>query len=268
MVEQAMTLRQKSMPDKRRTGVWWYACAGALLGASAALLIYAPASWLALGVKAVTQGRVQLLQVQGSMWQGSGVVVLTAGAGSSSAMAWPSRWQWRLVPKGLGIQAQLQSACCTKDALLVTLNRHGVHAMPASLHMPLAVLQGLGAPWNTLQLQGHLQLQWQDMHLPWSQGQLLWQGNAQLKAMRVSTRLTTLPEIGNYQVDIQGGDQPSLTVSTLAGALQLEGQGAMKQGRWSFEGQAFAQPQQAQALANLMNLLGQRSGSKTKIKWG
>lgn len=104
--------------------------------------------------------------------------------------------------------------------------------------------------------------------MPWQQSPQQWQGVAQVKALRISTKLSTLPEIGSYQLDVQGGLQPSFQVSTLQGALHLEGAGHMQRGHVRFEGQAYAQPEQAGALANLLSLLGPRSGDKTKIQWG
>lgn len=246
----------------------WLAICGASLGAAIALLTHAPAAWLASAVYAASHGRVQLLQAHGSLWNGSAAIVLAAAAGGSAAMTWPSRWEWRLRPEGLGLGVQLQSMCCTPVPIRLRASLSGLEVRPGDLQMPMAVLQGLGTPWNTVEMQGNLHFRWQKLEMFWQQTLLLWQGAVQLKAMRISTRLSTLPEIGSYQIDIQGGEQPVAQVSTLQGPLHLEGSGHMQRGKWRFEGQAYAQPEQADALANLLNLLGQRSADKTKIQWG
>jgi len=240
---------------------------GGALGTVLALVIYAPASWLASAIHVASQGRVQLMQVQGSVWNGSAAVVLAGAAGSSAAMTWPSRWQWRVSPQALGVGVELHAACCTSQPIELQAGFSGLQISSAALQMSASVLQGLGAPWNTLQLQGDLQLHWPAVHWAWQQPPS-WQGSLQLQALRVSSRLSTLPQIGSYQAELQAGSNPQLQISTLQGPLQLEGQGTIQQGRLKFEGQAYAQPEQAQALANLLNLLGERSGQKTRIKWG
>ena len=54
------------------------------------------------------------------------------------------------------------------------------------------------------------------------------------------------------------GKRAQLTLTTLSGPLQLEGNGALANGRLRFSGQAWALPEQESRLAILLNLLGRR----------
>ena len=58
------------------------AAAGALLGCVIAIAAYAPASWLARGLAAATGEHLLIVDTRGSVWNGSGVLVLAGGAGS------------------------------------------------------------------------------------------------------------------------------------------------------------------------------------------
>jgi general secretion pathway protein N len=80
-----------SASDKLRSPLnqrgWSWAVAGAVIGGLMALLIHLPAQWLAQVLFKATQGQVQLQEVQGSVWQGSGKLVLTGCEGSRDALA-------------------------------------------------------------------------------------------------------------------------------------------------------------------------------------
>jgi general secretion pathway protein N len=133
---------------------------------------------------------------------------------------------------------------------------------------PLAWLLGLGAPWNTMALEGQARLQTQDLRWQWSAqgGQL--QGQAQLQLLSVSSRLSTLRPLGSYALDLQGGQTARVQLSTLSGELRLSGQGEWRAQGLHFEGQGQASTGSEAALANLLGVLGQRQGNTTVLRWG
>lgn len=65
---------------------WSWAVVGAVMGGLTALLIHLPAQWLAQALLKATLGQVQLQEVKGSVWQGSGKLVLTGE--KAVAMPW------------------------------------------------------------------------------------------------------------------------------------------------------------------------------------
>jgi general secretion pathway protein N len=133
---------------------------------------------------------------------------------------------------------------------------------------PSALLAGLGTPWNTLQLQGGLALSTQQLVAQWQAGQWSVSGTVQLDATQMSTSLSTLKPVGSYRLLWSGGVSPRLNLSTLDGALQLQGAGQWVGGRLQFEGEARATPERAEALANLLNIIGRRDGARAIIKVG
>jgi general secretion pathway protein N len=94
------------------------------------------------------------------------------------------------------------------------------------------------------------------------------QGQAELQLQQLGTRLSTLRPLGNYRVRIQGGTPIALSLDTLEGSLQLQGKGQLANGRVQFDGEASAAPDAEAALSNLLNILGQRQGTKSILKMG
>jgi general secretion pathway protein N len=59
-----------------------------------------------------------------------------------------------------------------------------------------------------------------------------------------------------------------LRLETLEGSLQLSGSGQWVGSRLRFRGEASALPERESALANLLNIIGRRSGPRSLISIG
>ena len=251
---------------------WGWAVAGVLIGAAFMLVTQAPARWLAAGLARATGGMLLLTEPQGSVWSGSARLVLTGGAGSQDSAALPGRLEWQLRPSWNGLRLQINATCCTPQPLLakvrVQLGQVRVALQDSRSQWPAAVLAGLGTPWNTLQPQGQLMLQTQGLEAVWSAGRMALAGRAQLDAMSMSSRLSTLRPMGSYRLELTGGEVPALALSTLQGPLQLTGSGQWVSQRLRFAGEASAAPDREAALANLLNIIGRRSGARSLITVG
>jgi general secretion pathway protein N len=133
---------------------------------------------------------------------------------------------------------------------------------------PAGLLVGLGTPWNTLQLDGDLQVQTQGLSVEWVAGRLAIAGRAELTAQRLSSRLSTLRPMGSYRITVMGGQVPTLQMETLEGSLQLSGSGQWVGSRLRFSGVASAAPDRESALSNLLNIIGRRNGARSEITIG
>ena len=259
--------------QRSRRGIpWGWAVAGAVLGATFALIAFAPARWLAVAVEQATRGHVLLAEARGTVWTGSARLVLTGGTGSSDAAALPGRVGWRLQPRWDGAAAQLRAECCTPQALELRarwrLAGWQVQVQDAVSQWPATVLAGLGTPWNTLQLDGEVHLATQGLSVEWVEGRPRVDGQADLQALRVASRLSTLRPMGSYRITLQGGTQATLRLDTLEGSLQLSGTGQWVGRRLRFRGEASATPGREAALANLLNIIGRRTGERSLISIG
>ncbi len=245
---------------------------GGLLGGLSVLCFYAPATWLASGVFKATQGQVQLQQARGTVWNGSAQLVLTGGQGSTDEAALPGRLNWQLRPAFVGARVQLTSDCCTAAPInaRASLQWNGalIEVADSQSHWPAAILSGLGTPWNTVQPQGKLTLQTKNLQIASNAGRMVLQGSLQLDALEVSSKLSTLRPMGSYRLTVNGGDAPTLALTTLDGALLLNGSGQWVGQRLRFTGEAMAAPGREAALGNLLNIIGRRTGDRSILTVG
>lgn len=264
-------MRRTSLPTGPATP-WAWAAAGLLLGLLLALVLFAPARWVASRVQQATGGQVLLHDARGTVWNGSAQLALTGGAGSNDIAALPTRLNWRLRPALGGFNANVTSACCTSTPIALRLRpgwgRMRVAVGDSQSQWPAGLLVGLGTPWNTLQLEGDLALQTRGFAVDWAAGRATVAGRAELSALDVSSRLTTLKPMGSYRLTLLGGAVPGVQLTTLEGSLQLSGKGQWVGSRLRFNGEASAAPDREAALSNLLNIIGRRNGARSIITIG
>jgi len=259
-------------PAKLGQAPWGSALWASVLGAVAALVVFAPAAWLARGVYAATNGHVLLAEPQGSVWFGSARFLLTGGQGSVDAASLAGRVNWTLLPTVRGARVALGLPCCSNEPLQLVLrlgwSQSVVDVQPSEVRLPAQWLSGLGAPWNTLDPQGQLALRNDAVQVQWAAGRARLQGQLTLDMLAMSSRLSTLRPLGDYRLTIVGGDVPRMSLQTLQGVLQLSGSGQFVGSRIRFSGEASAAPAQQDALSNLLNIIGRRQGGKSLISLG
>jgi len=257
-----------------------WAIAGALLGVAGAVVAFAPASWLASGLASATHGHLLIVNTSGSVWNGSGTVVLTGGAGARDAASLPGRLHWKMVPKGLGLQLAARQDCCINGELLLGI-KPGLGRMAISIdnradwlaRLPAGLLAGLGTPWNTLQLGGSLRVSAQEFRLESAQGRWRQFGGLQLELLNLTSRVSTVAPLGSYRLNLNADAAnpgvSTLHLYTLEGALQLNGAGTLSPGGKSrFTGEAGAAPGREEALNNLLNIIGRRQGARSVLTIG
>jgi general secretion pathway protein N len=255
-----------------------WAVLACVLGLLLGMLVFAPAQWLALAVNRGSQGRVLLLNAQGTVWRGQADWLLSGGSGSQTQLGLPGGLRWQIQPRwdasGPGLQLVLVAPCCTPRPWLLQMGWSGgltgrgtITLLDAQSTWPAGWLAGLGAPWNTVNLQGHVQVNTHGVSLPWPlPGKALaFQGSVQAQAFDLSSSLSTLRPLGSYEVNISSR---AIELRTLKGDLALSGQGRWENGRLHFKGVAEASQDSASALSNLLNILGRRDGLRAHINLG
>lgn len=266
-----MNERRSALSVSARRWSW----VAALVGALVALLAFFPARWLAGPVQQLTQAHVNLVNTRGTLWQGHSDVIFRGGEGSRSQAALPGGISWRLRLGGpTWISLQLQAPCCTTAPVKLSLRwgwRSGELRWEASkVHWPTELLLGLGTPWNTLRLDGQLDIQTPGGALQWAAGRPRLAGQLALQAQDLSSRMATLRPLGSYRIELRADDdgQTRIELSTLRGDLLIAGTGQWVAGRLRFRGEASAAPGREAALANLLNIIGRRQGARSVINLG
>ena len=281
---------RRQLGASRRWAVW-----GLLLGGSLGMLLFAPAQWLAQAVHSATNGHLLLAEARGSVWDGSAVPVFTGGVGSRDAAAPPGRLHWAIRPDWRGLGIALRQPCCVRDQLKLHWQpgwgSHTMRVLGSGMggkpvgdagpvgaantdlgQWPTAWLSGLGTPWNTLQLQGQLHVTSPGLTLQSNAGRLRIDGTLTLEMRDLSSRLSPLPVLGSYRLQLKGLGEAAggsdLLLDTLAGPLRLTGQGQWQGATMRFRGSAEAGEGHETALANLLNIIGRRQGALSVISIG
>lgn len=251
---------------------WRWALLGGLLGGLLALSVFAPARWLASGLASATDGRLQLVNARGTVWNGTSGVVFSSGASGAESISLPGALAWTLRPGWGTVNASLDLPCCAAKPLLLKARPHldGVQLDwgDGTSRWPAAMLAGFGAPWNTLKPEGTLELSTQAFTMQMQRAQLALSGRATLDATDISSSLSTLRPMGSYRITIEGGPAPTLLLTTREGSLQLNGNGRWNGRAMRFDGEASAAPGREDALSNLLNIIGRRDGARSLITLG
>lgn len=235
----------------------------ALVSCGLTLLVMMPAAWITPQFAKATQGHVNLIEPSGSVWHGSATLVLAAGRDAGAGTLLPGRVQWQTAfwPLLTGrLSMRMQQVPAMPDAIAVAAARHAATISAGEIAVPAALLAGLGAPFNTLDLQGAVRLGWTPWRLLGSRayGQLV------ITLTDMSSRVSPVKPLGSYRVAFQSeGDHSTIDLSTLRGPLMLSGHGTMGTDSTSFHGQASAATEARDNLAGLLNLLGRPTGDGT-----
>lgn len=264
-----------------------WAAAGAMLGALAAVVAFAPARWAAWALLQASDGRIVLGQAQGSVWSGQARITLTGGPGSRDALTLPGRLNWGLGLTGPAASLTLRHSELMPAPMVLRL-QPGISRWtlslpdpsgtakasdpPAAMQWPAAWLTALGTPWNTLQPSGLLRLSSPGVSLHWVQGRFSLEGSAVLEATDIASRLSPLNRLGSYRIVVAAGgagnQAATVQLSTTDGALLLSGSGQWTGARLRLRGEARAAPGQEAALQHLLNLIGTRDGARSILSIG
>jgi general secretion pathway protein N len=240
------------------------------------VMVIAPAQWAAGLVRSGTQGRLELAEARGTIWNGSAVLVLASGADPGVTRAsLPERLSWRLSPWSLlagQIDLTLSHPSALGQPLLVRAPLFGGTAQlgATTVRLPASLLVGLGAPWNTVRPGGILMLSWNRLQI--EPGRI--SGNLTAEWQHASSALTPVSPMGHYRLNTNGvwpGTQ--LELLTISGPLELKGSGTIPEGgRLRFTGRAQAlagtDPGVKAQLTGLISLLGRRDGDGALLNFG
>jgi general secretion pathway protein N len=226
------------------------------LSSGAVLLSRLPAAWIAPQFARMTQGHVNLVDPAGSLWNGSASLMLAAGRDPSGATLLPGRIEWQTAfwPLLTGrVRMQMRQTEAMPNPVTVEATMRQATVTEGSIAVPASLLAGLGAPFNTLDFDGRVQLAWS----PWRVFGADTYGRLNISLDDMSSRVSLVKPLGSYQVVVQAqGASSTLDLTTRKGPLMLNGHGTFSRASVSFQGTASTTPEQRENLAGLLNLLG------------
>ncbi|MFL9856193.1 type II secretion system protein N [Paraburkholderia madseniana] len=244
-----------------RVALPWLAVA--VLANAVVMLTLLPAAWITPQFARQTHGHVNLVNPSGSLWHGSATLMLAAGSDMSAATLLPGRIEWRTAfwPLFTGrVRMTMRHSEAMPDPITVDATLRSATITPGAMAVPASLLSGLGAPFNTLDLQGDVRLAWSD----WRSFNQEAFGQLTVTLNDVSSRVSLVKPLGSYRLLFQAqGASSTLDLTTLKGPLMLTGNGTVSAVSTSFRGTASAAPEARDNLAGLLNLLGRPSGPDT-----
>lgn len=191
-----------------------------------ALMVTAPATWADVMLQNVSGGRLQLADARGSLWSGSGQLLIRDAVGRIG-VARPLAW--RLRPAAL-LRARL---VCDVDfgapsrPFPVTLSWSQIELADADITLPALTLGYIAPKLASLELSGDVRLQIQDLAI--SRHNV--RGDATLQWRNAGSALSPVLPLGDYQLHLAGaGNGGRVTLTTLKGPLKLHGQGSWAAG--------------------------------------
>ncbi|WP_199030621.1 type II secretion system protein N [Ralstonia sp. ASV6] len=277
-IESLPPLRLRRRDASEHTSLGWRLlwCGVALLAVGATVVSQYPAAWAAERVASATGQRVLLADPQGSIWHGSATLALAAGNGGADATVLPGRLSWSvdMLPLLTGtLRAHVAHDRALEQPVVLTVSPGAWQAEAGAMTLPASLLEGIGAPFNTLKLDGRLRAKWTPLSGQFGRGKGqpdTVQGALTVTVEQVSSSLSRVRPLGSYQAVLSfggaAGGPMQLALSTLAGPLSLQGQGTLGQGA-HFDGVASATPESEPQLIGLLSLLGPRDGSHYRLRF-
>jgi general secretion pathway protein N len=227
------------------------------------LFVMLPAAWIVPQFGKSTGGHVNLVDPAGSLWKGSATLMLATGSGGEGATLLPGRIEWHTAfwPLFTGrVRMQMRQTDAMPDAVFVDAGLSGSTLSPGAIAVPASLLVGLGAPFNTLDMDGNVRLTWTEWRV--LRGSTYGQVIVTLDDM--SSRVSRVKPLGSYRVVFQAeGQAGTINLTTSRGPLMLSGQGTVSQTSSAFNGVATSAPEARENLAGLLNLLGRHTGPDT-----
>ena len=224
-------------------------------------VLYAPATWLSHIVS--EHSRARMIYPSGTLWNGSAILAMGDGR---SARALPGRivWdvEWKEVLRGrLVVDFRHPSI---EQAVRVRYDGRSVSLNQGQALWPAAMLEVLGAPFNTISPGGLLLIRWGDCRF----SEAGFWGSVQVDWNDAQSALSPVVPLGDFRVVVDAAEgSGNAKLMTLKGPLLLEGEGRMERGQVRFSGTADAEPEMRARLNGLIGVLGPRSGEKVLLNW-
>ncbi|HEX4879456.1 MAG TPA: type II secretion system protein N, partial [Limnobacter sp.] len=218
-----------------------------------------PVYALADRVAQASQGRLQVLHSQGSVWAGQ-VQLGVSDGGRLYAIGEPLGWKLVFGQAGHWLGLALEHPKLL-GVLHLGVNADGISIGNGEMRLPAAWLSALGAPFNTIRPEGLLQMRWQ----AWRHGQDM---NVQIQWQDAQSALASIRPLGEYVISVTGNPDTKLNLDlkTRKGPLQLEGQGHWTAGqRFVFNGYASSDEKSREALTGLLSQMGRREGDQYRL---
>ncbi len=239
----------------------------ALFTALVCVLIWLPARWVAPAIGTATKGQLQLMDVAGTLWQGSArVAIAPAAMMTQSAMQLPERLSWQLDKMPLLFaRAEGSLRFGERPASVFSAGMKSWTVAAGATAIPAAQLIALGAPLNSMVPGGWVDLSWSELtgDAKTAKGQVI------ARWIDATTRLSGGEPLGDYLLTVQiDGAIVRLNLATQRGRLQVSGDGQLGSGAPRFRLVSKSAAEDRERLSTVLNMLGRRQNDEYILQIG
>jgi general secretion pathway protein N len=237
----------------------------ALATATVATLASLPVSFVASAIDSASQGQVRLEGATGSVWDGRGQVRIALAGGAPLVLPrveWSVR-PWRLLLAELAADVRIGGSDIVGKGV-VAVRPGGFFLRDAEATLPASVIADRVVWLRGWNAGGTFEARSADVEILRNgivgAAQLVWR----------DASANRMPQIGSYQAALDGdGRETRFRLTTLAGPLQLAGQGAFDAaGAIRVQGTATTDPANRARLAPLLSLFGPpRADGTVAFEW-
>jgi general secretion pathway protein N len=222
-----------------------------------ALIATAPAAFVDSGFASATEGRIRLAVSQGTIWAGSGQIVVLDARGHALVI---KELAWRVLPASLWrarIECDVELDRSARSfPVMFSLTRITISG--ADIILPAAVLALVVPQFAPLELGGELAIRVANASI--GRGDI--QGNATVRWRAATSALTRVAPLGDYELRIEEKEGALYSVlRTLQGPLELTGNATWRRGESpKYSATARIPERYRQDLEPLMRLIGAARG--------
>jgi general secretion pathway protein N len=220
------------------------------------LVVKAPATLLDAWVGSATNGALALAYPAGTVWSGSATPVLNFRQSAPLPLA---RMDWEISFRSIfsgGILLRLRdSSAPQKPPAEIYLGLRQVELRNFAIELPAAAMGELDPMLQAMRFQGQVEI---------AAGSLVIRrdgtvnGNVAANWQGAGSALSPVNPFGNYHFDLTGqGDRVQISLGTLSGGLQLNGQGTwLTSGKLSFQAAASASGPGKEMFSEILHHMG------------
>lgn len=223
-----------------------------LIAFLAVIFVLAPASLITGFLERATAGRLTMAQTEGTVWRGAGVLLLQ----HDNKFLPLGHYAWRISPAvNLSqIAVAVDTGADKPTQLLISPWRNEVEVSRGRASLPAQLLSVFAPQLLPYRLSGELALTTEHFQITPNSNS----GTVTVDWKQATSGLTDIAPLGDYRILLQGaGAEMKVSLTTVAGKLQLAGNGQIQVGRaLTFNGTAQAAPDQKEALSDLLHHIG------------
>lgn len=220
-----------------------------------------PSSLIEYKLNKITNGYINIINSSGSIWNGSGSLMFSTKFKEIISTVLQGKIKWRIeffsLFRGI-LRIHVFHRNMIPNNIVIEMTMNSFFLSKGIISVPIYILNGLGSPFNTLNLHGNMQFIWTDCRI-FNKNIF---GNLSIILKNISSSISSVKPLGSYKVFLKNYNKNISSIiffiSTYKGPLIINGEGLISSGSILFNGIAKCSPKYINNLSSLLNLIGKQ----------